>query len=168
MTKSEFSQIYYREIDKIFRFFFLRVNSVEEAEDLTSLVFLKFYQSFQKKDEKTVVDKKSFLYKMARNLLIDFYRKKDRNSLSLDKLFKEGFDLPSPDEIENKIELDFQMEEIKKALKEINPLYADIIILHYIDDLSIKELALILNKKENNVRVLVHRALEALKGQLNC
>lgn len=168
MTKSEFSQIYYREIDKIFRFFFLRVNSVEEAEDLTSLVFLKFYQSFQKKDEKTVVDKKSFLYKMARNLLIDFYRKKDRNSLSLDKLFKEGFDLPSPDEIENKIELDFQMEEIKKALKEINPLYADIIILHYIDDLSIKELALILNKKENNVRVLVHRALEALKDQLNC
>ncbi len=168
MTKSEFSQIYYREIDKIFRFFFLRVNSVEEAEDLTSLVFLKFYQSFQKKDEKTVVDKKSFLYKMARNLLIDFYRKKDRNSLSLDKLFKEGFDLPSPDKIENKIELDFQMEEIKKALKEINPLYADIIILHYIDDLSIKELALILNKKENNVRVLVHRALEALKDQLNC
>jgi len=168
MTKSEFSQIYYREIDKIFRFFFLRVNSVEEAEDLTSLVFLKFYQSFQKKDEKTVVDKKSFLYKMARNLLIDFYRKKDRNSLSLDKLLKEGFDLPSPDKIENKIELDFQMEEIKKALKEINPLYADIIILHYIDDLSIKELALILNKKENNVRVLVHRALEALKDQLNC
>lgn len=168
MTKSEFSQIYYREIDKIFRFFFLRVNSVEEAEDLTSLVFLKFYQSFQKKDEKTVVDTKSFLYKMARNLLIDFYRKKDRNSLSLDKLLKEGFDLPSPDKIENKIELDFQMEEIKKALKEINPLYADIIILHYIDDLSIKELALILNKKENNVRVLVHRALEALKDQLNC
>jgi len=60
MTKAEFSQIYYSEIDKIFRFFFLRVNSIEEAEDLTSLVFLKFYQSFQKKGEKTVVDKKIF------------------------------------------------------------------------------------------------------------
>ncbi|HOK17555.1 MAG TPA: RNA polymerase sigma factor [Candidatus Paceibacterota bacterium] len=166
MTKAEFSQIYYSEIDKIFRFFFLRVNSIEEAEDLTSLVFLKFYQSFQKKGEKTVVDKKSFLYKMARNLLVDFYRKKDRNSLSLDKLFEEGFDLPSPNEIENRIELDFQMEEIKKALKEINPLYADVIILHYIDDLSVKELAVILNKKENNVRVLIHRALDSLKSHL--
>jgi len=168
MTKTEFSQLYYSEIDKVFRFYFLRVNSVEEAEDLTSLVFLKFYQFFQKKDEKIVKDKKAFLYKMARNLLVDFYRKKDRNTLSLDKLFKEGFDLPSPIDFENKIEANFQMEEIKKALREINPLYADVIILHYIDDLSIKELSTILNKKENNIRVLVHRALEALKERLNC
>jgi len=42
-----------------------------------------------------------------------------------------------------------------------------VIIFHYINDLSIKEIASILGKTENNTRVLLHRALESLKTQIN-
>lgn len=171
MTKEEFSKFYYQQVDKVFRFFFLRVEKTEEAQDLTSLLFLKFYEFFLN-DEKGIRDKKiqdktAFLFKMARNLLTDFYRKKDKNPLSLNQLFEEkGLDLEMPSNIETKIELSWEMKKIKEALKKINSLYAEIIIWHYIDDLSIKEIAVVLNKKENNVRVLLHRAMEALKKQL--
>lgn len=171
MTKEEFSKFYYQQVDKVFRFFFLRVEKTEEAQDLTSLLFLKFYEFFlndtKEVKEKKVKDKKAFLFKMARNLLVDFYRRKDKNPLSLNQLFEEkGLDLHTPDDLEMKVELNWEMAKIKEALKKINSLYAEIIIWHYIDDLSIKEIALVLNKKENNIRVLLHRAMEALKKQL--
>lgn len=172
MTKEEFSQIYYQEIDKVFRFFFLRVDLLEEAQDLTSLLFLKFYEFFlddkNNQKEKKIKDKKAFLFRMAKNLLVDFYRRKNKNPLSLNQLFEEkGLDIETPSNLETKIELNWEMEKIKKALKEINSLYAEVIIWHYVNDLSVKEIASILNKKENNVRVLLHRALEALKKQMN-
>lgn len=171
MTKEDFSKFYYQEIDKIFRFFFLRVNTIEEAQDLTSLLFLKFYEFFlneeKKSKEQKITNKRAFLFKMAKNLLIDFYRQKNKNHLSLNQLFEEkGIDFELPNNLEMKIELNWEMEKIKKALKEINSLYAEVIIWHYIDDLTIKEISLILKKKENNVRVLLHRALESLKKQL--
>ncbi len=170
MTKEEFVKIYYQEIDKIFRFFFLRVDKEEEAQDLTSILFLKFYEFFLNnslKNKEEIQDKKAFLYKMARNLLIDFYRKKDKKPISLNQLFEEkGIDFRSPDNLQTKVELNWEMKKIKKALQNINELYAEVIILHYINEMPVKEIALILNKKENNVRVLIFRALEALKKEL--
>ena len=58
------------------------------------------------------------------------------------------------------------MERIKKVIQNIKPVYADVIIWHYVDDLSSKEIAQILKKREGNVRVIIHRALQALKEQL--
>jgi len=65
------------------------------------------------------------------------------------------------------IELNFELENLKKALRRLRDEYSEVIIWHYLDDLSVKEIAEILNKRENNVRVLLHRALESLKAQLN-
>lgn len=168
MTKEEFTKFYYQEIDKVFRFFFLRVKTLEEAQDLTSLLFLKFYEFFfNNKNQTKIKDERAFLYKMAKNLLIDFYRNKNKLPYSLDQLLKEkGFEAPSSFNLEEKIELNWELERIKKALKEIKPIYAEVIILHYINDYSIKEISQILNKSENNIRVILFRALNSLKKKL--
>ena len=169
MLQQEFAQFYKDNIDKAFRFIYLRVDSLETAQDLTSLVFLKFYEFLKDKNkEKKIKDKKAFLYRMVRNLLTDFYRNKEKMTLSLNKLLEEkGLDFPLSFDIQNKIETNWEMERIKKSLNEINPLYKEVIIFHYINDLSIKEIASILGKTENNTRVLLHRALESLKTQIN-
>lgn len=173
MDKKKFSEFYDQNIDKVFRFVYLRVDSAETAQDLTSLVFLKFWKtqaSFvdnKANQSSKVFNPKAFLFQMARNQIIDFYRQKSKKPLSLEDLGElADFQAVKPT-FSQQIELDLEMERIKKALQSINPLYADIIIWKYLDDLSNKEIGQILKKKEGNVRVLLHRAIESLKKQLD-
>jgi len=162
MDKNEFSEFYNKNIDKVFRFIYLRVDTTETAQDLTSLAFLKLW----KRKSSEISNPTAFLYRIARNQIIDFYRAKSKKPLSLDKVGEiADFQVAQPT-FSQKIELTMEMERIKKAIHNIKPVYADVIIWHYIDDLSNKEIAQILNKTEGNVRVIIHRALEALKKQL--
>jgi len=162
MDKKEFSEFYNKNIDKIFRFIYLRVDTTETAQDLTSLAFLKLW----KRQDSEISNSTAFLYRIARNQIIDFYRSKSKKPLSLDKVGEiADFQVAQPT-FSEKIELTLEMKRIKKVIQNIKPVYADVIIWHYVDDLSSKEIAQILKKREGNVRVIIHRALQALKEQL--
>ena len=162
MNKEEFSEFYDKNIDKVFRFVYLRVDTTETAQDLTSLAFLKLW----KRQNSEIFNPTAFLYRIARNQIIDFYREKSKKPLSLDKVGEiADFQVAQPT-FSQKIELTLEMESIKKVLHNIKPVYADVIIWHYVDDLSSKEIAQILKKREGNIRVIIHRALKALKEQL--
>ena len=162
MDKKEFSEFYNKNIDKVFRFIYLRVDTTETAQDLTSLAFLKLW----KRQDSEISNSTAFLYRIARNQIIDFYRSKRKKPLSLDKVGEiADFQVTQPT-FSEKIELTLEMERIKKVIQNIKPVYADVIIWHYVDDLSSKEIAQILKKREGNVRVIIHRALQALKEQL--
>jgi len=162
MDKKEFSEFYNKNIDKVFRFIYLRVDTTETAQDLTSLAFLKLW----KRQDSEISNPTAFLYRIARNQIIDFYRSKSKKPLSLDKVGEiADFQVARPTFVE-KIELTLEMKRIRKVIQNIKPIYADVIIWHYIDDLSSKEIAQILKKREGNVRVIIHRALQALKEQL--
>jgi len=176
MDKNQFSEFYDQNINKVFRFIYLRVDTAETAQDLTSLVFLKFWQKQefviakqQQKAEQSfeISNPKAFLYRIARNQIIDFYRQKNKKPLSLENLEELADFQTAKPTFAQQIELNLEMERIKKALQNINPLYADIIIWRYVDEMPNKEIAQILKKKEGNVRVILHRALESLKKQLN-
>jgi len=178
MTEQEFSQFYKNNINKVFRFIYLRVDKIETAEDITSQTFLKVWQrqipviasdealSAGRQEFPLIFNPTAFVYQVARNQIIDFYRQKNKKPLSLEELKEKGIDLPQKSFI-SQIELSFEMENLKKALQRIKPAYSEVIIWHYVDDLSTKEIAQILDKNENNVRVLLHRALEILKKELN-
>ena len=85
----------------------------------------------------------------------------------------ENLDIDVPDTsisgkiFSEKLEISWEMEQVIQALQKLNPLYADIVTWRYLDDLSFKEISQILNKKEGTVRVLLQRAMAALKKQLN-
>ena len=74
--KKEFGKIYDKNINQIYRFVFLKVSSREKAEDLTSEVFTRGWNRF--KDGKKIDNVRAFLYRVARNLIIDHYREKGR------------------------------------------------------------------------------------------
>jgi len=152
-------------INQLYRFIYFKVGSREEAEDLSSAVFLKAWHHIlgnSLKDEKTL---KALLYKIARNLIIDHYRKsKARETVSLDN--GEGGGREIIDEKQNAGQLmearaDWLVLETK--LPELKDEYREIIILRFINQLSVKEIADILNKPKGNVRVLIFRALGALR-----
>lgn len=165
MTEQEFINFYKNNFDKVFRFIYFRVDKIEIAQDLTAQSFLKCWQT-NNNSESVIKNPQAFVYRVARNQIIDFYRQKNKTPISLEELTEKGIEI-SQKSFVFKIELNFEMENLKKALQRIKPAYSEVIIWHYVDDLSTKEIAQIINKKENNVRVLLYRALETLKKEIN-
>lgn len=160
-----FAKVYDFYVEKIYRFIFFKVSSKQEAEDLTSEVFLKAWQYIN--DEKQINSINAFLYTIARNKVIDYYRKNSKlKAVELDdsKLLNQNKNNQhQEEEIDNKIAHD----NINKFLNQLKTEYKEALLLRYVDDFSISQIAQILNKTKGNVRVLIHRALEALREIMN-
>jgi len=156
-----FSQIYDRYIDKIYRFIFFKVNSQEIAQDLTSETFLKSWESF--KNGNKIENIQAFLYKTARNLVIDFYREKGKVQI----VSAENPFIPDPNQnLEEKARLSSDIDQIRQALTNLRDDYQNVIIWHYLDDLPISEISQMLDRTEDATRVLLHRALNALRNEI--
>ena len=157
-----FSKIYDRYIDKIYRFIFLKVSSQEIAQDLTSETFLRGWESF--KNGNKIENPQAFLYKIARNLVTDHYREKGRAQV----VSAEFIPIVDPRQnLEEKSLFESDFDNIRIALVSLREEYQDVIIWHYLDDLSIPEIAKMLDKSEGAVRVMLHRALKVLRNGLN-
>ncbi len=168
IDKEAFSRLYDLYVKPIYRFVFFKVNSHEEAEDLTSETFMKAWDYISKpENSQKIRNVKAFFYQVAGNLVIDFYRKKSLVPLSLDSL-GENIDIKDEKDLigADKMIKEAEIEELKQAFKNIPHNYSDTIIWYYLEDLKISEIAEILKKSEGTVRVLIHRALKALKKEL--
>ena len=161
-TREIFSQIYDQYVNKIYRFIFLKVSSQEIAEDLCSETFTRGWQKFRKNSQE-IENPPAFLYQIARNLVIDYYRERGRTQIvSADFLPITDPRINLEAETMNNSDLD----RVKSVLVNIKDDYQEVLIWHYIDDLSISEIAKMLNKSEGAVRVTLHRALKSLKKEL--
>jgi RNA polymerase sigma-70 factor (ECF subfamily) len=153
-----FGLLYDHYHERIYRFIFLKVSNKEDAEDLTHQVFLSAWQNIKNYKE-FGFPFSSWLYKISRNAVIDFYRSK-KIETSLEEVQNEL----SSDEIKtDNIDLKIQIEEVMKALKQLKPDYQDIIIMRFVDDLSVKEVAKALDKSEGAIKLMQHRAINNLK-----
>ena len=157
-----FSQIYDKYIDKIYRFVFLKVNSEEIAQDLTSETFLRGWESF--KNGNKIENPQAFLYRIARNLVIDHYREKGRTQV----VSAEFAPIVDPrEDLEEKAILTSDVDRIKQVLVNLKEDYQNVIIWHYLDDLPIQEVAKMLDRTEEATRVLLSRALKTLKQSID-
>lgn len=158
-----FAEVYDEYNQKIYRYLFFKVPNTEVAEDLTGQVFLKFWEYVRQADKK-IDNLQAFLYHIAHNLLIDYYRTR-KDNLSLDNISGQ-----IATAAEKKVEFIHQgknMDRLIKALAELSDDYNDLITLRFIEDYSVREIAALLGKTENNVRVTLHRAIKALKEILD-
>ncbi len=156
-----FGELYDFYAPKVYRFVRLKVDCQETAQDLTSEAFLKIWEYLQ--EQRRIRERfRSLLYKIARNLVIDFYRAKSNREILIDELEELSHieDNQRSDDLTLRRE---EMKQVKQGLGKIKSNYQDVIIWYYIEDMPISEIADILDKKEGTVRVLIHRAKEALK-----
>ena len=72
-----FARLYDKYIDQIYRFIYLKTSNKESSEDLTSEVFMKAMRWLEKVQAKLNFNFKSWLYTVARNTVIDFYRNEE-------------------------------------------------------------------------------------------
>ncbi len=156
-NKKQFLDLYEKYSDDLFRYCFFKTGLREQSLEIVQEVFMKAWVSMQ--NGQIFENPKAFLYAAVRNAITDWYRKK--KALSLDELQEVGFDATyetvgrSTDRLE--------AERILEKTAKLEEKYREVIILRFVNDLSVTEIAEMLGEKENNISVRLHRALEKLR-----
>jgi RNA polymerase sigma-70 factor (ECF subfamily) len=163
---SVFEELYEKYHHDIFNFLFYMVRNREQAEDLVQEVYIKVLRSYKRfKGESS---EKTWLLSIARHVAIDFFRKqKSRRRKILGKLdwseeqLGDGQLLPE--------EIAIQKEEIQLLYRCLERCTIDqqlVIVLRFIQSLSITETAEALGWTESKVKTTQHRALKVLKKHM--
>ncbi|OGF28967.1 hypothetical protein A2477_04140 [Candidatus Falkowbacteria bacterium RIFOXYC2_FULL_47_12] len=157
-----FSTLYDAYAERLYRFIYFKVTNRQEAEDLSSQTFLKIWQYALEGKLKTKESFQAFIYKVARNTVIDYYRatRKKKRDVALETAGAIADEHSTEDDIDRKLAI----SRVEEKLRSLKSEYQEVLILHYLNELSIHEIASIVDKKRGAVRVLLHRALKALKG----
>jgi len=160
--QAAFSKLYDYYQDKIYRFIYFRVSDEGLAQDLTSETFMKALRYLV--EGETVNNLRGFLYRIAKNLVIDFYRQRGQTELPIDDFIEDN--LPAEKNLLQDVEERFNLEQIKDSLNKLSAPYREVIVLRFVEDLPFKEIANILEIKEDNARMLAHRGLKILRKQI--
>ena len=136
---------------------FFKINDHGISEDLVQDTFIKTWIYLVKGGKIDMM--KAFLYHVLNNLIVDEYRK--HKAISLDALMVKGFE-PStnesrrlPDVLDSKITL--------LLIRRLPEKYQKIMLMKYIQDLSLKEISLVTGQSKNTIAVQVHRGLGRLR-----
>lgn len=148
--------------DNIYKFAYFKVGKQEEAEDIAQNTFIGALKNICKFDaRKADSDFSAWLFTIARNHVINFYRRNGNN-----KPGGQVEDLQIPDKSQNVqdlIDANGDVEMIYTALKDIPESQQQVLIHRFINEYSIKETALTMRKSEGAIKTLQVRALESLR-----
>ncbi|MBU4348357.1 RNA polymerase sigma factor [Patescibacteria group bacterium] len=154
-----FAVIYKHYVPQIYRFIFFRVSSKTIAEDLTHESFLSAWKSIGSYTQKNL-SISSWLYRIARNKVIDHYRTNKKNTSIDTENFNENiigfYEQEDPD-------IKLNINKITSLINLLKTEYKEVIIMKFIEDLSHKEIAEALDKSEGAIRLIQHRAIKSLK-----
>lgn len=156
-SKAYFLHIYDTYANDIYRFCYLKVSRREVAEDLTQEVFMRFWQALR---EGTVMrSDRALLYTMARNLVIDWYRKKKESSL--DALTDEGIEFVGSNRKD--VELGAEVQEALAAIHQLDEPSREAVLLRYVEGFSPRDIAELTGESANVVSVRLNRALKKVR-----
>lgn len=152
-----FGELYNLFFKKIYTFVYYRVSHKETAEDLAEEVFLKAYAKLNSIKEAGSLE--AWLYKIARNLVIDYYRgKKERVELS-----EVENTLTYEDTVIDLLNLDHQQQILNKLLKALPQDQRQIMRLKFFEGLENSVIAELMGKTEGAIRVIQFRAITKLR-----
>jgi RNA polymerase sigma-70 factor (ECF subfamily) len=157
-----FAELYDRYAPKLHRHLMLRTSMKEVAEDLLSKVFLNVWEYVR--SGKTLKYVQSFLYTVTNNVLTDHYRRNATAPILVEDVTE--YDRPDPNETIPIVDGVLDRTQIHDALDKIKPVFRDVLIMKYVDELDIPEMAALLEVTPNALYVRLHRALKELKEVL--
>ena len=144
--------------DRVMRFFLSRLDSREDAEDLTSEVFLKVTRALSGFDaEKASLS--TWLYTISRNVLTDHLRRKR----APEELSEEPY---AEDQAEKRLVREETLRELAAALGRLERDQRDVVILRYYNGYPLTEIARRMGMSYGAVKLRHAKALEALRRDL--
>jgi RNA polymerase sigma-70 factor (ECF subfamily) len=151
-------QTFYREyLGPIYRYIYSKVGNHEEAEDLTSQIFMKAVRSVDYQRSPQSLQK--WLFQVARTTVADYWRAYYRASVSsLEELLDAGWEGPTEEEPVTMSST--PVERVQRLLDALPVHYREVLNCRFLLNLSIKETAARMGLTEANVKVLQFRALK--------
>ncbi|MFD0589233.1 RNA polymerase sigma factor SigW [Paenibacillus sp. GCM10027627] len=156
--------------DKLYHMAYRMLNNRQEAEDVVQDTFLRVYKNLDRFDE--TLKFSTWIYRIATNLCIDRLRKR-RPTYSLDAESQDydGLDgysmIPSDNRTpESELILSDTQRIIHQAMESLPPKYKTVMMLRYIQDLSLQEVGDILDMPVTTIKTRVHRGREFLRKKL--
>lgn len=140
--------------DMVYKVAVRNTQCIADAEDVFSDTFLAYYT--KKPEFASEEHRKAWLLRVAINLARNTHRAQKKVS-ELDER------LPSQERSFEQIELSLDLSE---AMRRMQPEYREVLCLFYLQELSTKEIAEVLEKNESTVRTQLMRAREQLRGIL--
>lgn len=154
-----FERLYDAHADALWRHLYLRLGNAERAKELMHEVFLKTWQ--QVILGKTIEHEKAFLYTIAKNLFINEIRT-NKQTVPLDILIEMQHSALADPHANTASEAEHH--ELMERLSTLKDSYRAVLILRYVDDLAVKEIADILGEHETTISMRIKRGIEALKA----
>lgn len=154
------AELYDQYVDRIYAYIYHRVGQAEVAEDLTGQVFMRMLEAIRA-GHPWRTSFSGWLYRIAHNLVIDFYRRRQRAT------FVE-LDGAAPIQATDgdpwrAAELRLESQRLRNALRMLTEEQSQVISLRFLEEFSIAEVAEMMGKTEGAIKALQYRAVLTLK-----
>jgi RNA polymerase sigma-70 factor (ECF subfamily) len=156
-----FGEIYDRHASLIYQYAYTLLGNKSEAEDLTAETFLRALQAI-KRYRWTGRPLSSWLLTIARNLGMNHLRRGQRTK----DAFRLLPALTSRNPAEPRSAHGVDIEELHRAIAALSPVQREVVILRFVLALDYPQVAEMVGKSVNNVRVIQCRALQKLRKEL--
>lgn len=150
-----FEALYTRNVAAIYHFIYSKVGNREEAEDLTSQVFMKAARGVDPQRQEQSVQ--AWLFQVARTTVADHWRDFYRHRAdSLERLLETGLEVSAEN---SPVDTRPPDDRVQRILAQLPARYRDVLTHRFLLNLSIRETAERMGLSEANVKVLQYRAL---------
>lgn len=161
--RKEFLAMYDREADALFRYVFYRTRDREKAVDILQESYFRVLRHLAKGN--AIEQLRPFLYTTATHLIYDETKRgRERGADSLDEIIEKDGEPAgeiTPHEFDG-----LDIERMHSILSELTPPeYREVLILRFLEEWEIGEIAKLMNISENLVSVRINRALKKLRDQ---
>jgi RNA polymerase sigma-70 factor (ECF subfamily) len=154
---AELFDLYHR---RLYTFIYYRTHHRQTAEDITSTVFMKAFDGIGtfRPDRGNF---SSWLYRIARNAVIDHYR-----SFKAAADIEDAWDISANVDIERDTDVAAKLEEVRQFLSQLPRQQRDVVVMRVWDGLSHKEIAEILGISEANAKMTYSRAMARIHKEI--
>ena len=162
--QTEFEEIFNLYHNEILGFTITKVNDRNQALDIVQDVFLRFWEQIKKGED--IQNHRGFLYRVTRNRIIDHYRAR-KTLVDLDEVEEtESSSDETAESVLSVIDSSLSGAKITELLDKLPYNQKEILVLRFVDELSVSDIAKLLETTPNTVSIRVYRALRELKQRV--
>lgn len=154
--KEAFEAFFGEYSDVVYRFCLYKTSDKQIAHDLTQDTFMRLWKVMCA--GKTIEKPKQYIYQIARNLVIDHYKR--AKDVSLDNLQEAGYD---PKDSGQGTDFLAEVSILRQAIDKLEEDYREIIYMRFIEGMGIEDIAEAMNISANLVSVRINRGKKRLQ-----
>ena len=162
--KRRFEHLYLTYKNVLYNYAFEILKDIHLSEDAVSETFLILTDHMDNINDRSDRDARNYLIIIVKNEARAIMRKHSREVYDEEKLDA----LPDMQDVELSVESKDEKERVFHQIKQLKPIYADVLILKYYYDLKGEEIASSLGISLENVKIRLHRGKALLKEKLEC